>query len=86
MFNKKEKNLLFDALRNAEDYQTGLADAWNNKGPEGEAALLKAQTYRKLREKLSLDLDRSMKTALETIIDNAELVDLNEIKKRHFGE
>lgn len=82
MFTKKEKNLLFDALRNAEDYQDGLADAWHNRGPEAEQAFEKSRQYKALRQKLSDKINRPMKTKWEVIMEEGELVNVSEIKKR----
>lgn len=78
---KTEKKLMVSALRNAEEYQTGLAAAWRNKGPEAVEAFKKVKAYLKLRQKLSEELGIDMKNALEKAIDDAELVDINYLKK-----
>lgn len=79
-FTKKELKLVYNALRAAEYYEVGLADAWNFKGPEAKLALKDANTYKKLRKKLADNLNIGMKSQLEEKLSNAVLVPLSEIK------
>lgn len=77
---KSEKNLIFDALRNAESHQLGIAEAYGFEGFVAQAALDNRKAYYALRSKLAKELNRDMKTELEKAIDEAELVDVRELR------
>lgn len=73
------KNLLFDALRDAEDWQLSIADAWGSKTPEHSTAMKRAKKYKRMREKISKELGRPMQTKNQLAIESAETKTIHEI-------
>lgn len=78
---KRDKKVLFQALRDAEDWQSSLSDAWHGKGKEAEKADQAVGRYREIRQRLALDLKIGMKTNLEILIESADTKTFQEIKK-----
>lgn len=81
LFTKTELKQIFDALRKAIDYDDGFSQAYHNEGPESEKALKSIKKYKKIREKLGIYLNLSTKNRLDQVIEEAELVTINELKK-----
>lgn len=79
---KSEVKNIFTALRKANDYDQGLSDAYDGRGPESEKALRCAARYRKIRAKLGAYLGLSVKNGLDQLIEEAELLSLSELKSR----
>lgn len=75
------QELAFKALVYAEQWETGLADAWPAHSQERRDALVDASAYRKLR------LARFGKTAMEDFMEQAVSVPIADLlARRHKGE
>jgi hypothetical protein len=73
------KDLLRQALHDAIDWQLSLADAWQKGTPERKEAMDQANRYRAvLKRRYGTD-----KTALDAMIDAAEYVTLDDLRKKH---
>jgi hypothetical protein len=77
---KAEKDTLFDALRDAEDWQHSLSDAHYHKGPIAERCQKKIKKYKRLRQKIASDLGISMTTEIEDLVATTETKTIHEIK------
>lgn len=81
---KKELLIVFDSLREAIEWNQSLIDAYGQDSKKAKTFNKKIKQYNKLRTKIGDQLNLSTKSRLDTLIEEAKLINLEELKKEDY--